>query len=249
MMRRVFLLAALMLVIGLGTAHADTKKVIKVASDCNWPPMEFLSDDKKPMGFTTDLLAAMGEELGVKFEQSNIAWDGIFSSVAAGKFDMVASSVTITDERKKIYLFSDPQYSVVQAVVMPKGKEIKSLADLKGKKVGGQIGTTGIFVIEKAKVGADVKEYEDVGLAMEELKNGRIDAVICDDNVATYYANVKKGFENTMHVAFKTQDTEELAFLFNKKDTELCALVNEGLKKVKASGKYDALVKKWMGGN
>ncbi len=247
MMKRILLIAALVLTLSVGTAMAETKKVINVASDCAWPPMEFLGDNKQPVGFSADLLVAMGEALGVKFNQVNIAWDGIFSAVAAGKFDVVCSSVTITAERQKAFLFSDPYYKVVQAVVMPKGKSIASLADLKGKKVGGQIGTTGIFVVDKAKVGAVIREYDDVGLAMEELKAGRLDAVICDDNVATYYANVKAGFENTMQVVFKTTETEDLAFCLNKKDAELCALLNKGLKMVRESGKYDELVKKWMG--
>lgn len=247
MKRFAFLLAALMLILSVGTSMAADKKVYTVASDCNWPPMEFIGDDKQPVGFTSDLLAALGEALGVKFEQTNIAWDGIFSAVAAGKFDIVCSSVTVTEERKKAFLFSDPYYQVVQAVVMPKDKSIKTLSELKDKKVGGQIGTTGIFVMEKANVGAVIREYEDVGLAMEELKAGRLDAVICDDNVATYYANVKKGFENSMHVTFKTTETEDLAFCMNKKDKALADMLNEGLKKIRANGKYEAIVKKWMG--
>ena len=136
---------------------------------------------------------------------------------------------------------------MAQAVVMPKGKTIKSLADLKGLKVGGQIGTTGIFVIEKAKPGCELKEYDDIGLAMEELKSGRLDAVVADDSVAGYYANVKKGFSDSMHVVFKTAEAEDLAILMNKKDTELCALLNDGLKRIQANGKYAAVVKKWMG--
>lgn len=245
-MRRL-LLCLVMLGLFAGSAMAADKKVIEVASDCNWPPMEFLDDNKKPTGFSVDLLAEMSKELGVTFNVHNIAWDGIFSGVAAGKYDVVSSSVTITEERKKVYLFSEPYYDVTQAVVMPRDKSIASLAELKGKKVGGQIGTTGIFVMDKAKTGAEVKEYEDVGLAMEDLRNGRIDAVICDSNVATYYANKKEGFVNRFHVAFKTQDVEYLAFCLNKKDADLVKLLNEGLARVKASGKYDELVKKWMG--
>ena len=247
MLRRVFLLATLIFVLCAGTALAESKKVITVASDCNWPPMEFLGDNKKPVGFSVDLLAEMSKELGVTFDIKNIAWDGIFSGVAAGKYDMVSSSVTVTEERKKVYLFSDSYYDVTQAVVMPKGKSIASLNDLRGQKVGGQIGTTGIFVMDKAKTGAVVKEYEDVGLAMEDLRNGRLDAVICDSNVATYYANKKVGFENKFHVAFKTKEVENLAFCLQKGSEDLVKLLNEGLAKVRASGKYDELVRKWMG--
>ncbi len=247
MLRRVFLLATLIFVLCAGTALAESKKVITVASDCNWPPMEFLGDNKKPVGFSVDLLGEMSKELGVTFDIRNVAWDGIFSGVAAGKYDMVSSSVTVTEERKKVYLFSDSYYDVTQAVVMPKDKSIASLKDLKGKKIGGQIGTTGIFVMDKAKTGAVVKEYEDVGLAMEDLRNGRLDGVICDSNVATYYANKKEGFENRFHVAFKTKEVEYLAFCLQKGNEDLVKLLNEGLAKVRASGKYDELVKKWMG--
>ncbi len=65
--------------------------------------------------------------------------------------------------------------------------------------------------------------------------------------MATYYANVKKGFSDSMHVVFKTAETEDIAILMNKKDTELCALLNDGLKRIRANGKYAAVVKKWMG--
>ena len=102
----------------------------------------------------------------MKWTSGNVAWDGIFGGVATGQYDVVASSVTITPERQKQFDFTEPYYEVVQAVVLPEGQSVKSLADLKGKKVGGQIGTTGIFVTRKADVGADIKEYDDVGLAV-----------------------------------------------------------------------------------
>ena len=149
MFRKVFLFCALVLTMASGSAMAAQK--ISVASDCTWPPMEFLDENKQPIGFSVDLLREMGKELGVEFDIKNVPWDGIFSGVAAGKYQMVSSSTTITEERLKKYLFSDPYYDVVQSVVMPLGKNIASLADLKDKKVGGQIGTTGIFVMEKSK--------------------------------------------------------------------------------------------------
>ena len=118
---------------------------------------------------------------------------------------------------------------------------------LKDKKVGGQIGTTGIFVMEKSKAGATIREYDDVGLAMKDLANGRLDAVICDSNVATYYANVKAEYKNHFHVAFKTKDVEHLGFCLNKDDTKMQKLLNDGLAKMRANGRMQALIKKWMG--
>ena len=223
MFRKVFLFCALVLTMASGSAMAAQK--ISVASDCTWPPMEFLDENKQPIGFSVDLLREMGKELGVEFDIKNVPWDGIFSGVAAGKYQMVSSSTTITEERLKKYLFSDPYYDVVQSVVMPLGKNIASLADLKDKKVGGQIGTTGIFVMEKSKAGA----------------------TICDSNVATYYANVKAEYKNHFHVAFKTKDVEHLGFCLNKNDTKLQKLLNEGLAKMRANGKLQEITKKWMG--
>ena len=246
MFRKALLLCALALALGAGSAMAEGKK-IRVASDCTWPPMEFLSADKKPMGFSVDLLRELGKVLKVEFDIQNVPWDGIFSGVAAGKYDMVSSSTTITPERQKLYLFSQPYYDVVQSVVMPADKNIKDLAGLKGLKVGGQIGTTGIFVMEKAKVGATVREYDDVGLAMKDLGNGRIDAVICDSNVATYYANVKEEYKGKLHVAYKTSEVEHLGFCLQKNDVKLQTLLNEGLEKLRANGKMAELVQKWMG--
>ena len=158
MFRKVLLLCALAVALTAGSAMAESKK-IRVASDCTWPPMEFLSADKKPIGFSVDLLAELGKVLNVEFDIQNVPWDGIFSGVAAGKYDMVSSSTTITPERQKLYLFSTPYYDVVQSVVMPADKNIKDLSGLKGLKVGGQIGTTGIFVCLTGEAGVSTETY------------------------------------------------------------------------------------------
>ena len=165
-------LALLVLTLFCGQALAAEKYT--VASDCTWPPMEMLNAQKQPEGYSTDYIRAVAKAAGFEVDVRNIAWDGIFGGVATGKYDIVASSTTITPERQKQFDFSDPYYEVVQAVVLPAGTSIKSLADLKGKKVGGQIGTTGIFVMRKADVDADLKEYDDVGLAIQDMVGGHV---------------------------------------------------------------------------
>ena len=244
MFRRVILaLASLALLCGPAAA---AEKFI-VASDCTWPPMEMLDANKQPEGFSTDYLRAMGKAAGFEVEVRNIAWDGIFGGVATGQYDIVASSVTITPERQQQFDFSAPYYEVVQAVVVPEGKSVKSLADLKGKKVGGQIGTTGIFVLRKANVGADIKEYDDVGLAMQDLLNNRIDAVICDDPVAMYYANKKADTAGKLNLSFKTDEKEYYGFTVRKGRKDLVEKLNKGIKQVKASGEEAKIIEKWMG--
>lgn len=219
----------------------------KVASDCTWPPMEYLDANKQPQGYSTDYIREVAKAAGFDVDVLNIAWDGIFGGVATGKYDIVASSTTITPERQQQFDFSDPYYEVVQAVVLPAGTSIKSLADLKGKKVGGQIGTTGIFVMRKADAGADLREYDDVGLAMQDLVGGRLDAVICDDPVALYYVNKKPDTAGKLNLSFKTGDTEQYGFTVKKGRKDLVDKLNEGIRKVKESGKEAELIQKWMG--
>ncbi len=245
-MFRYLLAAVLTLGIMSGVAQA-AEKTYTVASDGTWPPMEFLDDKKQVMGYSSDYLRAIAKEVGVKFDIKNIAWDGIFAGVAAGNYDIVASSVTITPERQKQFLFTDPYCEIHQALIVPKDSAIKSLADLKGKKVGGQIGTTGIFVMEKAKTGATIKEYEDVGLAMQDMANGRIDAVMCDDPVAKYYANKKQDFTNKFKVAFQTPEVEYYGFTLKKGNEEIAKILNKGIKMVKEKGIEKELKIKWMG--
>ncbi len=236
------LLAALMMV-----SVASAAEKYKVASDCTWPPMEMLDDQKQPTGYSPEYIKAVAKAAGFDVDVQNIAWDGIFGGVATGKYDIVASSTTITPERQKQFDFSDPYYEVVQAVVLPAGQSISKLADLKGKKVGGQIGTTGIFVMRKADTGAELKEYDDVGLAIQDLVGGRLDAVICDDPVAMYYVNKKPDTAGKLNLSFKTDEPEYYGFTVRKGRKDLVDKINQGIKAVKESGQEAELKKKWMG--
>lgn len=238
--------AGILLTAGLSMAAGDMA-TYTVASDCTWPPMEMLGNDKKPEGYSIDYLKEVAKEAGFNVDNQNIAWDGILGGVMTGKYDIVASSVTITPERAKQIDFSDPYYEVEQAVIMPAGKKIESLQDLAGKKVGGQIATTGIFVIRDNKVNADLREYDDVGLAIQDLVGGRIDAVICDDPVAMYYVHKKPDTAGKIDLTFKTPTNEKYGFAIAKNRPDLLEKINLGIKKVKESGKEDELKKKWMG--
>ena len=244
MIRRL-LLALVAVSLLCGQAMAAEKFI--VATDCTWPPMEMLDANKQPEGFDVDFIKAVAKAAGFEVDVRNIAWDGIFGGVATGQYDIVASATTITEERKKQFDFSDPYYEVAQAVVLPAGKSIKSLADLKGKKVGGQIGTTGVFVIRKAGVTVDLKEYDDVGLAIQDLVGGRLDAVICDDPVAMYYVNKKPDTAGKLNISFKADEKEYYGFTVRKGRKDLVEKLNKGIREVKASGEEARIIEKWMG--
>lgn len=224
------------------------EKPMVVASDATWPPMETLDENKAVVGYSIDYIQAVAKEGGFEVIIKNTAWDGIFAALGSRQADIIASSVTITDKRKKAMNFSEPYCEIRQAVVVPVGVEISSLNDLKGKKVGGQIGTTGLVeTMPKSKVKAIIKTYDEVGLALEDLAKGNIDAVVCDAPVAKYYANKKEEYKGKLHVAYVTEDAEHYGFALRKDDKELLEKVNKGVKAVKEKGIEKEISLKWLG--
>ena len=244
MLRR--LLCALLLPALLCSSAAAAEKIV-VATNPTWPPLEFLDDNKNIIGYDIDMIQAIGKEAGLDVEIRMTAWDGIFAGVAAGNYDVIASGVTITPERQRAFEFSKPYYGVQQIVVVKKGDAAANFEALKGRTVGGQIGTTGVFVAQKSGVDMTLREYDDVGLAMQDLLNGRIDAVICDSPVALYYANQKEGFTDHLSIAFRTEATESFGFVVRKGRTDLVDRLNKGIDAVRAKGIEAELIRKWMG--
>ncbi len=244
MLRR--LLFALMLPALLCSSAVAAEKLV-VATNPEWPPMEFLDDNKNIIGYDVDMFKAVAAEAGMEAEFKMTAWDGIFAGIAAGNYDAIASAVTITPERQRAFAFTVPYYDVQQIVVLRKGDSASGFADLKGKVLGGQIGTTGIFVAQKSGVDMTIREYDNVGLAMQDLLNSRIDAVVCDSPVALYYANQKEGFSDQLTVAFRTEATESFGFVVKKDRKDLVERLNKGIEAVRAKGIEAKLIRKWLG--
>lgn len=225
---------------------AWAQKTIVFATDATWPPMEFVNDKKEVVGYAIDFMTAAAKEAGFTPVFKNTAWDGIFAGLAANKYDAVVSSVTITEDRKKAMDFTEPYFSVRQALIVNKKSDAKSLADLKGKKAGAQIGTTGYFAI-KAVEGVEAKSYDEIGLAMEDLNVGRIAAVVCDDPVAANYALVQYKDNLKIAAVMQTGDVENYGVAVKKGSKELIDLLNKGISAVKAKGVDLELKKKWIG--
>lgn len=244
MIRR--LLCAFLLPALLCSSAMAAEKLV-VATNPEWPPMEFLDDNKNIIGYDVDMFNAVAAEAGMEAEFKMTAWDGIFAGIAAGNYDVIASAVTITPERQRAFAFTVPYYDVQQIVVLRKGDSATGFADLKGKVIGGQIGTTGIFVAQKSGVDMTIREYDNVGLAMQDLLNSRIDAVVCDSPVALYYANQKEGFADQLTVAFRTEATESFGFVVRKDRKDLVERLNKGIEAVRAKGIEAKLIHKWLG--
>lgn len=246
MIRNIFI--SLCLLVATSTmAFAEEPLKIVVAHDATWPPMEFIGENRALIGYSVDYIDAIAKEVNISVEHKNIAWDGIFSGVRAKRYDVIASSVTITPQRKKILDFTDPYYEVKQAIVVPKTTNIVELNDMAGKKFGAQIGTTGFFAIKKI-VGATAVTFDEVGLAMEALATGRVDGVVCDDPTATNYilANKEYGEKMKVGIIIPADEPEYYGFAVDKGNTALVKRLNKGIALVKQKGIEAELIKKWM---
>lgn len=223
----------------------SVKKLV-VASDATWPPMEMINENKEIVGFDIDLIKEVAKAGGFEVEIRNTAWDGIFAGLEAQEYQAVISSVTITEERKKNMDFSIPYINAGQVIVVRSDVSgISTLDDLKGKVVGAQIGTTGAMEIDK---NADIKKrsYDELGLAVEDLANGRIDAIVCDTPIAADYALQNPEYKGKLMIVGVPFTEEYYGIAVKKGNQEVLDLINTGLKKVLDSGKNKELEDKWL---
>jgi polar amino acid transport system substrate-binding protein len=221
---------------------------IVFAVDATWPPMEMIDENRQIVGYSIDYMTAVGKEAGFTPVFRNTAWDGIFAGLAAGNYDAICSSVSITEERKKAMDFSIPYYEVKQGLVVPKDSPAKTLEDLGGKTVGAQIGTTGYFAIQKV-AGVNARSYDEIGLAMQDLYNGRIDGVVCDDPVAAQYALNEPRFAERLHLVtvIDSDEPEYYGIAVNKGNKKILDQINKGIQAVKDKGIEGEIKKRWFG--
>ncbi|TFH35054.1 MAG: transporter substrate-binding domain-containing protein, partial [Dehalococcoidia bacterium] len=175
MKRATWLLLVGALLVGLVVPGCSSNSgKLTVATDATWPPFEYVNTDTREIeGFDIDVMKAIAEKADLDIEIVNVGWDPLLAGMAQGTYDLAISSITITDDRKKDMLFSDPYFAAGQMVVVSiDNTTITGPKSLSGV-VGAQIGTTGAFEIEKVAA-ATLKTYDDIGLAVQDLMNGQI---------------------------------------------------------------------------
>jgi polar amino acid transport system substrate-binding protein len=206
----------------------------------------------KVVGFDVDLLNLVAKDLGVdpQIDVVHIEWVQVTSggAFAAKKCDMGMGAMTITEERAKAIEISDPYMDATQVLLVKKDSPYKSLEDLKGKKVGVQIDTTGQdYANKKAKeIGFTVVPFNDLTLETNGVKSGRVDGAINDNGVL--YDFVKDNPDTAVTAEFNTG--EQYGFSAKKNDPngkKLIALFNKLLAKAKQDGTYNKIYKKWFG--
>lgn len=235
-----------LMVLSLATV-AGAAGVMKVGTNAAFPPFEYVDEyTKEYTGFDMDLVRAIGEQAGLEVQIMDVAWEGIIPGLLVGNYDLIASAMTITAERQESVSFSDPYFNAEQVILVPINENsINGPEDLKGKSVSVQLGTTGDFVASEIKGLKKVARFAEVTDAIQEMRNGNVAGVICDNLVAIMYIQENPGKAKVVPGSFF--DPEYYGFAINKKNTDLLKKVNAALAELKANGKYDEIYNKWFG--
>ncbi|HVF73824.1 MAG TPA: transporter substrate-binding domain-containing protein [Acidimicrobiales bacterium] len=220
---------------------------ITVCSDVPYAPFEY-EEDGKVVGIDADIMRAVGGRLGLIAEFRDTDFSGIFAAMEAGQCDVIASSVSITDERKKTLDFSDGYYDIVQSLLVRKADESKyaDLPALRGRTVGVQSGTTGLDYA-KAQSGANgytVKEFEGADDLFAALKSSQVDAVLQDFPVNAY--NAKVSGETVVTKKFEDQK-EQYGIVLKKGRDDLKKAINDALARIRQDDTYNSILRTYLG--
>jgi polar amino acid transport system substrate-binding protein len=228
--------------------QCSTTGVLKVGTDASYPPFENVNEKTgKIEGFDIDLLEAIGKKIGFSIEPHNALFDTIFTALAYGQYDLVISASTITEERKKTVNFSNPYFVAGQVIVVRKADigKIKTTADLAGKTIGVQLGTTGAEAARGIPNVKSVKDYPTAPEAFQALANGDVDAVV-NDNV-TSLSIILNSPKLNLAVVGQPFTQEFYGIAVRKECTDLLKKINQGLAEVIADGTYAEIYAKYLG--
>lgn len=235
-------LTGLLLLAGIAGCSKKPKEIVW-GTNAAFMPFEMREGDKV-IGIDAEIAQAVADKMGATLKVEDMEFDSLPAALDSGKIDFIAAGYTIKDERLLTMDFSQTYFTAVQVVLVQEGtSDIATADDLAEKKVGVQNGTTGDFTVSDICDPENVSRYDNIMLAAQDLQNGKIDAVVCDDLPAAYLLGSMDGMKKIDSIVF---DNEEYAIAVKKgQNAELLKAINDVLSEMKESGKIDELVSKY----
>lgn len=215
--------------------------VLTMATNAYFPPYEYYQGEEI-VGIDAEIAQAIADKLGLELKIEDMEFDSIITAVQTGKADMGLAGMTVTDERKQSVNFSDTYATGIQVVIVTEDSDIASVDDLEGKKIGVQLSTTG-DIYASDDYGEDfVEQYNKGADAVMALKQGKVDAVIIDNEPAKSFVAANEGLKilDTEYV------TEDYAACINKENAELLDAVNGALAELKKDGTLQSILDKYI---
>ena len=221
---------------------------IVVGLDDNFPPMGFKDEKNELVGFDIDLAKEAAKRIGREVTFKPIDWSAKEAELSGKRVDVLWNGLTITEERKANILFTKPYLENRQIVVVTEKSDIKAKADLAGKVVGVQDGSSAVEAVQKDEAAAksikELKKFGDNVTALMDLSAGRLDALVVDEVVGRYYTSKKPGEYRVLDENFGTED---YGIGTRKDDTELMAKIEKAMDDMKADGSAATISTKWFG--
>lgn len=215
--------------------------VLTMATNAYFPPYEYYDGDKV-VGIDPDIAQAVADKLGLKLKIDDMEFDSIITAVQTGKADMGLAGMTVTEDRLKNINFSDSYATGIQSIIVKEGSTIAKPDDLKGKKIGVQLSTTGDIYACQDYGEDSVEKYNKGADAVMALSQGKVDAVIIDNEPAKSFVAANKGLKllDTKYVS------EDYAACISKDNQALLEAVNGALKELKEDGTIQAILDKYI---
>lgn len=231
-------------------ANTDTtgKKWV-IATDTVFKPFEYTNDAGEFVGIDVDIVAAIAEDQGFEYEMNSLGWDAAIAACQAGQADGMIAGASITDERKASgWIFSDGYYDATQSIAVAADSTIAGFADLAGQTVAVKTGTQGASYAESLKdqYGFNITYFEDSPTMYQAVAGGQ--AVACFEDTPIMASSIKDGDLALKVVAGTENEGNPYGFaIFNADNQELIDMFNAGLANIKANGKYDEIIAKYLG--
>lgn len=217
-------------------------KTLTMGTNAAFPPYEMVDENNQIIGIDAEIAAAVAEKLDMKLEIKDMDFDSLITAVSTGNVDMVLAGMTVNPERAEAVNFSESYATGIQVVIVPENSTIASIDDLAGKKIGVQSGTTGdIYCADDFGEDA-VARYNNGALAVAALLNGQVDCVVIDNEPAKNFVAANEGLK----ILETEYAVEDYAIAISKENTELLEKVNGALAELKAEGKLDEIITKYI---
>ena len=245
-MKKFLKVASIILVIAMVACFAacgaeEEKPTLTMATNAEFPPYEFV-EGEKIVGIDAEIAGLIAEKLGMELEIVDISFDSIIPGVQAGKYDMGMAGLTVNEDRLEKVSFSTPYATGIQAVIVKEGSDIKTIDDLKGKKIGVQTTTTGDIYATGDYGEEAITRYDNGAVAVQALLADKVDCVIIDNEPAKSYVKANEGLK----ILDTEYTVEDYAICFAKDNTELKDKVDAALKELIADGSVKAVVDKYI---
>ena len=213
---------------------------IVMVTNAEFPPYEY-HENNTIVGIDADIARAIADQMGMELEIQDMAFDSLIPAIQSGKADFAAAGMTVNEERLRNVDFTETYAEAAQVIIVKEGSAIAAPADLTGKKIGVQTGTTGDIYADDVE-NAEVQRFNKGMEAVMALTQDKLDAVIIDREPAKVFVKENEGLK-ILDEAFTE---EEYAIAIKKGNTELLDKMNAAIKELKESGELQKIVDKYI---